>query len=496
MAKAKLAEAYVELRAEGEARINSAFNRVRADSMKTHAALMQVKNTARGVFLGIAGAFGVHLGLSELIGFFKDSISKAAELEHAQIKLRASLRATGNEVGHNSAQLFELAKTLEDTTHVSEESALALLSLGINLGIGIDQVGEMTKAAIGLAEATGTDATTAMETLTKATQGNFRALEKQFPAIKRAQTAEEKLALVQKMANQGLQEREALTHSLTGSIEAMNQSLDDMEKSIGGTLAPTAITFFRMFTAHTVESRVAALQLEQTLYAVAQAMIVAASAGVAWSPKIADQIADLDKQIDKATKDAIAADNKANAGAQMRVKGLHMVADAANKAKHGETDYFAANEAGNAKMIRDEEKLQNVLKGKAERAKARNDANKVTPQPKPEAQTVTPEQAATVRARNDKRRTDSVMEAARNLNRRLSEQVGGFGGSAQGRGMSQMALDRVAGENTKKARAVAEAGGGVGDLLKTQTAKTPTDDPIVIELKKINDKLPQKAVLK
>jgi hypothetical protein len=510
--RSKLAEAYVDLKADGEQRVRATFGRVQTDLQKTHTKMLAVKSVISTGLRGALGALGIGLGIGAVIAFLNKTTEAALEAQKTQTKLRATLMATGAEVQSNVSRFNELAKTLADTTNTSKATTLSMVSLALNMGIGVDQIEAMTTSAIGLSEAIGVDAEDAMRALIKATEGNFKALDKAIPAVRNATTAEAKLAEIQKISNRGLQEKAALTRTVAGETEKFGMALKALYVSVGNLQLDglirkyeLMITLVKVLTGGTVEHSIATLQLAKTQLQLAQAFDkVMGMKDAALDQKIID----IENQMVALENAQISADNKA---ANSKVKNMQMISEATKKAKNSSDEYWEANQKAseNDPYIKQLKAEQGMDEKIARRARDRNEANRPKNMPKPEQQAVTPEQAAEVRARNNKRREDAVMAEAAKNNAAVAAMIKSSGRANFqsdyyrkkygpnfdfGKAMSEKALDQVAVNESKKARAVADAGGTPKDFRNTTAAKTPTDDPIVKELQKLNRKLPQPAV--
>jgi len=120
----------------------------------------------------------VILGITSVVFALKDGLQNSEEYELANVKLSASLEATGRTSVGTSQLMFDYAKQLSDTTLVTREQALsseALLATFKN--IPTDKFDQIIKGAQGLAELTGRDMSSVVIALGKALEDPTKSLD-------------------------------------------------------------------------------------------------------------------------------------------------------------------------------------------------------------------------------------------------------------------------------------------------------------------------------
>jgi hypothetical protein len=248
MADTKIAGAFVEISTRQQKldrELGQAKGKVTRFLGETKAAAGGVGKSIAGAFSsiggGLLGGLGLGAGFAAFTGIkagLEGVLDAAIADEKSQEKLRATLRSTGNEVENNAQRINDFADGLRDVANVDDDVTRSLVSLGLNLGIGADKIDDVVAASLGLAEATGGDATDAMEKLIKANQGNWTALQKQLPLLKEMKSQEERLAYVQKIAQQGMEQRRESLKTLGGSTQQLKLATGELAESVGGLLAP------------------------------------------------------------------------------------------------------------------------------------------------------------------------------------------------------------------------------------------------------------------
>jgi hypothetical protein len=176
------------------------------------------------VAASLAAAYGVLKGASAVGNIFGDAIDEFVEIEKASKRLDASL--------------VELANTIESATNIDEKSILSLMQGAKGKGVAGDQIGEITKAAIGLAEVMNVSLTEAMNRAREATMGNFDAFQGLIPGINELSSQEAKLAAVTALATQGLLEKQTAAGSAISVFDRMNTELNNLYETVGEVIEP------------------------------------------------------------------------------------------------------------------------------------------------------------------------------------------------------------------------------------------------------------------
>lgn len=181
-------------------------------------------------------------GLRAAIGSISGVLSSANAAFDVQTEavkgLETALSLAGEEVTKQSAGLQSFASDLQALTGVGDEVTLGLMRQASMLGVSSDQLDDVARAAVGLAEATGKSLDEALKIATNSIQGEFGALGEVLPALRSMTSEEEKLAAVQALAAKGLDAKAASANRLTGMTERANGAIGDMMEQVGALLAP------------------------------------------------------------------------------------------------------------------------------------------------------------------------------------------------------------------------------------------------------------------
>lgn len=170
------------------------------------------------------------------------SASAAYDEQSASIgRLANALRLQGIESQAQVDHMQAYATGLQKITGIADESILAIMDQATRLGIHTSQVGEATKSAIGLAEATGRSMDESLGMVTSAIQGNFSAFADLLPQIQYMRTEEERLAAVMSLASAGLQQKAEASETAAGMSQRAANAVQDLMSAVGTLIAPVRI---------------------------------------------------------------------------------------------------------------------------------------------------------------------------------------------------------------------------------------------------------------
>jgi len=130
-----------------------------------------------------------------------------------------------------SKKLQQLASDLQQVTIYGDETTLAAMAMGINMGIAADKMEDTTRAAMGLAAAYSMDLTTAMQLLAKANAGNTGTLSRYGITIDTTKSKQEQFNQILKKGKDAFPLAEAQT---TGQkLQQLANAWGDLMEVIG-----------------------------------------------------------------------------------------------------------------------------------------------------------------------------------------------------------------------------------------------------------------------
>lgn len=202
---------------------------------KTAATGFETLKAAAGPLLAVFAAFKAATAGFAFIG---DSAAAFDVQEEAVRGLTKAIELSGDAVGPTIEQHKEWASAMQASVNVGDEVTLGLMKQASTLGVSNDQLQSVTKAAIGLSEATGQGLAESLKKVVGATNGNANALAELIPAIRGASTEAEKLAIINDVATKGLAQQQERAGTAAGSAQRLANSWGDFQEVIGEALAP------------------------------------------------------------------------------------------------------------------------------------------------------------------------------------------------------------------------------------------------------------------
>lgn len=201
-------------------RMEAAFNGVKAAMGPLLAVLAAVKAVTAG------------------FRFIGDSAAAFDTQQEAVRGLTTALELNGETSKDVIEQHKAFAAQLQGVVNVGDEVTLSLMKQASMLGVNNDDLQEVTRAAIGLSEATGQGLESSLRLVQRAIEGDTGALARYIPAIRTAATEEEKLALVLEASEKGLAQKADRATTAAGTAERLSNSWGDFQEVVGELLAP------------------------------------------------------------------------------------------------------------------------------------------------------------------------------------------------------------------------------------------------------------------
>lgn len=200
------------------------------------AELSNVTGVGEGVTAGLlkqASAMGVSTDK------LKETARAAIELSSATGQtLDASIKQVSESMNPTIGQLEKFAAQMQKVTNVGDEVTLGLMKQASMMGVSSDKLKDVTRAAVGLSEATGQSLDDSLRKVNDAINGNASSMARYLPEIRNAATEEERLAIVLRASERGLEQKAAKAGEAAGSGERLANSWGDFLEVIGEALAP------------------------------------------------------------------------------------------------------------------------------------------------------------------------------------------------------------------------------------------------------------------
>lgn len=153
----------------------------------------------------------------------------------ADASLRGVLRGyglLGAELDAVTKKYNDLAAAIQKETGADDEATLGTITRLQQLGVLTEQMDAAARAAVGLT-AVGLDEAAAAKAVANAMQGEFAALTRYIPALKQADTLEEKRAIVAKAAAVGYAAVAERLNTVGGATGALKGAFENLLQQIG-----------------------------------------------------------------------------------------------------------------------------------------------------------------------------------------------------------------------------------------------------------------------
>lgn len=163
----------------------------------------------------------------------------------AEERLNAAMRAQG--IGENIAAMKEWASAMQNVTTYGDEQILTLASQAARFSKNEAMTKRATAAAMDFAMATGGDASTALNAMGRAMQGNSRSLQQlgifldeiEQKRFKEANAAEKQEFILKKLETQYKNAASEMAKTPTGALKQAQNILGDIEEQVGRLVAPS-----------------------------------------------------------------------------------------------------------------------------------------------------------------------------------------------------------------------------------------------------------------
>jgi hypothetical protein len=151
-------------------------------------------------------------------------------------------------VGSQSRALADYAKQLATISHYSAGTIMEEMAAAKNMGVAVDQLDEVTTAAIGLAKAYRMDLSEAVTMVAKAFEGETGSLKRRGIIIDETMTAQEKANALLRLGYDNVKLETAGLDTATGAWLQMQKSVDTAKEAFGKALLPTVKKTFESIT--------------------------------------------------------------------------------------------------------------------------------------------------------------------------------------------------------------------------------------------------------
>jgi hypothetical protein len=172
-------------------------------------------------------------------------ITLSGTQEKAEKLLQVSIENTGNAAEGSFEKYKDLAASIQEVTTIGDETTMAVMRLGLNMGVMTDDLEDATKGAIGLSKSLDLDLKTAMKMHTLAMQKDFTMLQRYLPALKLAKDDAEKMAIVKRAEANGWNLATSETETGYGALEQYSNIVGDLKEKLGALITSAILPFVK-----------------------------------------------------------------------------------------------------------------------------------------------------------------------------------------------------------------------------------------------------------
>jgi hypothetical protein len=200
-----------------------------------------LNGATKGLMASMAPLLAVYAAVKTAMAAIGGIVEANAQFDNtaeAVKGLEVALKIQGAAVETESVRLQKYAEDMQNVTGINDLAVMSLMKEASLLGVTSDKLDDMTTAAIGLAEATGSEASTAMTQLRMATEGVFTSFNRTLPQLKHMATDEEKLAAVLDLAAKGFEAKATWSNKTAEAGAMAGNAIDKLKESVGAIIAP------------------------------------------------------------------------------------------------------------------------------------------------------------------------------------------------------------------------------------------------------------------
>lgn len=209
--------------------------------------IISAKDGASAVFqrvgTGIKGMYSKLTSLPTLIAgsAIAASIGKAVSAfmnaERVSLQLAAALAKAGDASKETRKRMEDFASTMQQVTGADDEAVKSAMALALQFGVQVDEIEEVTKAALGLSAAYNVDINTAMQAFGRTAAGAQARLQMLGIQTDESMSKSEIMALMLKKGAEGFAQYETRMAGVGGAFTRFKNSLGDTIEKIGGAIA-------------------------------------------------------------------------------------------------------------------------------------------------------------------------------------------------------------------------------------------------------------------
>jgi hypothetical protein len=237
-------ELRVLVRAETQEAVRN-LNRVEGSTNKADAGFKKIIKTLGAKAAALAAAA---ISIRAVNRLAQESIQLARTQIQAETRLAAAIDANANSVQGALAGYREFSSEIQSLTVVGDEAVLEMLAMAESFGLSGEEAENATQAALGLSQAFGINASTALRAYANAQQGNTEQLQRYIPAVREAANQTDAMTIINNAAAGGFEQMQAVAETSFGAMEQYSNAVGDLKEELGIAIVDAMEPFARSLT--------------------------------------------------------------------------------------------------------------------------------------------------------------------------------------------------------------------------------------------------------
>ncbi len=200
--------------------------------------LDKAKKSGSNAFGGLkAGWLAVTAAIAGTIIAVRNLTNDFINSERSLNNLKSTMKMTGNYTKEAYEGMIKFSTSMQRATGMSDEVAMDLASMAMNLGATNENAQEVVKTAVGLNKILGTGMEQAIKAVVAAQGGHIELLRREIPALRDVKTASEGLNKIMELGARGYAISQAEMQTFGGQVKLLKENFGDLKEMLGGAFA-------------------------------------------------------------------------------------------------------------------------------------------------------------------------------------------------------------------------------------------------------------------
>lgn len=166
--------------------------------------------------------------------------------EAAENRLRAAIKANGEQVEETFQSYAKFTSELQGLTTTGDEASLVLAQQAKSMGLTNEQTKRAVKNAVAMADAFDKSTTQTIMMTAALEQGNSAMISRYLPALREIEDEAERAAEAQRILSDMFEVSKERAQTAAGAMQQLNNSWGDFKEIIGSTVAEVLLPFVKI----------------------------------------------------------------------------------------------------------------------------------------------------------------------------------------------------------------------------------------------------------